>query len=65
MRRHVVRSLGVVLEARVAVSNKVRDKSLDVTQDARISVLANDQARARVPAEHVAESGIDLSFRHD
>ena len=65
VRRHIVRSLSVVLEARIAVSNEVREKCLDITQHTGIGILANDQTRARMSTEHVTESSVELGFGHD
>jgi hypothetical protein len=55
----------LVLETRIAVSNEVREKSLDVMQHARISVLADNQACARMPTEDVTEPSVERSFCDD
>ena len=65
VRRHIVRSLSIVLEARISVSNEAREKCLDITQHTGIGILANNQTGARMSTEHVTESGVEPGFGHD
>ena len=58
MRGHVIGSLGRVPNIRVAVGDHSREETLQVSADARIGVLAEDQRGAGVVEEDHAETPV-------
>ena len=65
MRGSVVGSLGRVPKIRVAVGDHSREETLQVSADARIGVLAQDQRGAGVVEEDHAETPVHLRLPHD
>ena len=59
MRRHVVGAFEIVHEVGIAVSDQSRGEDLEVAADGRIGILADDQRRARVLQEDVAQASFD------
>ena len=65
VRGHVVRPFAVVDVGGIAVRRQPRRVTLQVAPDGRVGVLADDQRRARVMDEHVAEALVDARAFHD
>lgn len=65
MRGHVIGPLGVVHESGVAISNEIREERLNVVEHIRIGILTDHQARARMPAEYVAQTDIECGLGNE
>jgi len=62
MRGHVIGPLGIVHEAGIAILYEVREERLDIPEHIRIGVFTDDQTRARMPAEDMAQTHLARSL---
>src|SRR6185437_302540 len=65
VRRHVVRSLGVVLVSGITVRRQAAHESFEVAPNARVPVLPDENRRARMQHENMAEAIHHTAFTHD
>src|SRR3954451_3494990 len=65
VRGHVVGALEVVDEPRIAVRDQPRGEVLEIPPYGRVGVLADDQRRARVLDEDVAQAALNSRSRDD
>ena len=65
MRWHIVGALEIVHELRISVGDQSRGEDFEVAADGRIGILADDQRRARVLQEDVAQTSFDSRSADD
>src|SRR5262245_16426739 len=65
VRRHVVHSLGRMLELRVAVGNQPREEAFQIAPDTGVGIFTHDQRSTCVMNKDRAEAGLRVRFAHD